>query len=278
VALIDAPSTSTVDRDVVLGVSNLEVVYNDVILALRGVSIEVERGSIVAVLGSNGAGKTTLLRAITGLLGHHGAKAVKGWVELEGRRIDRLEAPDIVRAGVSQVMEGRRIFASLSVDENLRAGAYTRRSRSDVRESYERVMSLFPALAPLRSSTAGYLSGGEQQMLAMGRGLMADPAVLLLDEPSLGLAPMVVNQIADIITEVNQLGTSVVLVEQNATMALRLASRGYVLENGRVVKQGRSEHLLADADIREFYLGVGEEGRRSLRDVKTYRRRKRWSA
>ncbi len=277
-ALIDAPSSSTVDRDVVLGVSNLEVVYNDVILALRGVSIEVERGSIVAVLGSNGAGKTTLLRAITGLLGHHGAKAVKGRVELEGRRIDRLEAPDIVRAGVSQVMEGRRIFASLTVDENLRAGAYTRRSRSDVKESYERVMGLFPALAPLRSSTAGYLSGGEQQMLAMGRGLMASPAVLLLDEPSLGLAPMVVNQIADIITEVNELGTSVVLVEQNATMALRLASRGYVLENGRVVKQGQSEHLLADADIREFYLGVGEEGRRSLRDVKTYRRRKRWSA
>jgi branched-chain amino acid transport system ATP-binding protein len=263
--------------DVVLAVRNLEVVYSDVFLALRGVSIDVERGAIVAVLGSNGAGKTTLLRAITGLLDFHRAEVTKGHVELEGRRIERLEAPDIVRAGVTQVMEGRRIFPSLTVDENLRTGAYTRRSKAEVKDNFDRVMDLFPALVPRRSSTAGYLSGGEQQMVAMGRALMASPTILLLDEPSLGLAPLIVAQIAEIIREVNDQGTSVVLVEQNATMALGLASHGYILENGRVVKEGPSEELLADADIQEFYLGVGEAGRRSFRDVKTYRRRKRWS-
>jgi branched-chain amino acid transport system ATP-binding protein len=263
--------------EAVLAVRNLEVVYNDIVLALRGVSLDVEAGEIVAVLGANGAGKTTLLRSITGLLDMHGAEVTKGRIELEGRSIERREPSDIVRAGVSQVMEGRRVFASLTVDENLRAGAYTRRSKAEVRESYDRVMALFPVLSTRRTSTAGYLSGGEQQMLAMGRALMASPTVLLLDEPSLGLAPLIVAQIAEIIREVNAQGTSVVLVEQNATMALRLARRGYVLENGRVVKEGPSEQLLADADIQEFYLGVGEAGRRSFRDVKTYRRRKRWS-
>jgi len=245
---------------------------------LRGVSLEVARGQIVAVLGSNGAGKTTLLRAITGLLDVHRGAITKGRVELEGERIDNRDPAATVRSGVSQVMEGRRIFASLTVDENLRAGAYTRRSKTEIAASYERVMELFPKLVERRKSTAGYLSGGEQQMVAMGRALMASPKVLLLDEPSLGLAPLIVAQISDIIAEVNRQGTSVVLVEQNATMALSLAHHGYVLENGRVVKDGTGAALLADKDIQEFYLGSGEEGRRSFREIKTYRRKKRWSS
>jgi branched-chain amino acid transport system ATP-binding protein len=270
-----AATTRTGPTD--LAVNNLEVVYGDVIVALRGISLEVPSGSIVAVLGSNGAGKTTLLRAITGLLSVHNGRIVKGSVEAAGRRLDALEPPAIVRAGIAQVMEGRRIFSSLTVDENLRAGAYTRRSRAEVDANYDRVLSLFPVLDSRRASTAGYLSGGEQQMLAMGRALMASPSSLLLDEPSLGLAPMVVAQIAEIIREVNQQGTSVVLVEQNATMALGVASYGYVLENGRVVKDGTATDLLGDSEVQEFYLGAGERGRRSFRDVKTYRRRKRWS-
>jgi len=268
----------TVATDTILSVSNLEVVYNGVALVLRGVSLEVPRGQIVAVLGSNGAGKTTLLRAITGLLDVHRGAITKGRVELEGERIDNRDPAATVRSGVSQVMEGRRIFASLTVDENLRAGAYTRRSKTEIAASYERVMELFPKLVDRRKSTAGYLSGGEQQMLAMGRALMASPKVLLLDEPSLGLAPLIVAQISDIIAEVNRQGTSVVLVEQNATMALSLAHRGYILENGRVVKDGTGPALLADKDIQEFYLGTGEAGRRSFREIKTYRRKKRWSS
>jgi branched-chain amino acid transport system ATP-binding protein len=264
--------------DTILAVNNLEVVYNDVILAVRGISLQVPRGRIVAVLGANGAGKTTVLRAVTGLLDVHRARVTKGSVELEGRRIDREDPAAIVRSGISQVMEGRRVFAALSVDENLRAGAYTRRSKAEVAESYERVMQLFPVLAERRRAIAGYLSGGEQQMVAMGRALMASPKVLLLDEPSLGLAPLIVEQIGSIISEVNRQGTSVVLVEQNAAMALGVAHHGYVVENGRVVKDGPAEALRHDKDIQEFYLGVGEAGRKSFRDVKTYRRRKRWSA
>jgi branched-chain amino acid transport system ATP-binding protein len=261
----------------ILEVGNVDVVYSDVVHVLRGVSLSVPRGAVVAVLGGNGAGKTTLLRAVTGLLDLHRGRITRGTVELDGRSIAGRDAPAIVRAGVAQVMEGRRIFASLTVDENLRSGAYTR-PKAEVQGSFDRVMELFPALVSLRRSTAGYLSGGEQQMLAMGRALMADPRVLLLDEPSLGLAPLIVQQIADIIAEVNRRGTSVVLVEQNATMALSLAHRGYILENGRVVKEGTGAELLADKDIQEFYLGVGEAGRRSFRDVKTYRRKRRWSA
>jgi branched-chain amino acid transport system ATP-binding protein len=261
----------------ILQLRNVEVVYNEVMLVLRGVSLSVPRGSVVAVLGSNGAGKTTMLRSVTGLLDLHRGRITKGSVELDGQSIGGRDAPAIVRRGVAQVMEGRRIFASLTVDENLRAGAYSRRSNTAVQASYDRVLELFPKLAELRRSTAGYLSGGEQQMVAMGRALMADPKVLLLDEPSLGLAPLIVQQIAQIIAEVNRQGTSVVLVEQNATMALSLADHGYILENGRVVKSGTGATLLADKDIQEFYLGVGETGRRSYRDVKTYRRKRRWS-
>lgn len=260
----------------ILTVRNLEVVYNDVVLVLRSVSIDVPRGGIVALLGANGAGKTTLLRAISGLLDLHHGKVTKGSVTFEGRSIERQNAAAIVRGGLAQVMEGRRIFAELSVDENLRTGAVTRRDKAGVKESYERVMELFPVLAPRRRDTAGYLSGGEQQMVAMGRALMANPKLLVLDEPSLGLAPLIVAQIKDIIVDINAQGTSVLLVEQNAQMALSIANHGYVLETGRVVKEGAADALLADRDIQEFYLGVGETGRRSFRDVKTYRRKKSW--
>jgi branched-chain amino acid transport system ATP-binding protein len=261
----------------ILAVRNLEVVYQDVVLVLRGVSLAVPDGEIVALLGANGAGKTTLLRAMTGLLAVHRGRITKGTVELGGERIDGRDPAAIVRRGVAQVMEGRRIFAELTVDENLRAGAYTRRSRAEVRASYERVLDLFPRLGERRRATAGYLSGGEQQMLAIGRALMAGPRLLLLDEPSLGLAPRLVEAIRDTIVELNRQGTSVLLVEQNAAMALGIASHGYVMETGRVVKDGPAAELLADQDIQEFYLGVGESGRRSFRDVKSYRRRKRWS-
>jgi branched-chain amino acid transport system ATP-binding protein len=249
-----------------------------VVLVLRGVSITVPAGKIVALLGANGAGKTTLLRAVTGLLDVHRGRITKGSVQLDGHDITRADPAAIVRAGLSQVMEGRRIFAELTVDENLRTGAFTRRDKAGVAESYQRAMDLFPVLQQRRKHTAGYLSGGEQQMVAIARALMAAPKILLLDEPSLGLAPLIVEQIRDIIVQVNQQGTSVLLVEQNATMALSIADEGYVLEHGRIVKDGPGQALLEDKDIREFYLGIGEAGRRSFRDVKTYRRKKSWSA
>ena len=261
-----------------LSVANLEVVYNDVILVLRGVSIAVPAGQIVTLLGANGAGKTTLLRAITGLLEVHRGRITKGSVTIDGRDSTRADAASIVRSGLSQVMEGRRIFPELTVDENLRTGAYTRRDKSGIQQSYDRAKELFPALQRRRKDTAGYLSGGEQQMVAIGRALMAEPKILLLDEPSLGLAPLIVEQIRDIIVQVNEQGTSVLLVEQNATMALSIAHHGYVLEHGRIVKDGPGQVLLADKDIREFYLGMGEVGRRSFRDVKTYRRKKTWGS
>ena len=261
----------------VLSVRNVEVVYNDVVLVLRGVSLDVPRGSIVALLGANGAGKTTLLRAITGLLGVHRGKLTKGSIRFEGGDITGSDASAVVRGGIAQVMEGRRVFQELTVDENLRAGGFTRRGSKDD-DAFDRVMDLFPVLRERRAQVAGYLSGGEQQMLAIGRALMASPRLLLLDEPSLGLAPKLVEQVREIIAEVNRQGTDVLLVEQNATMALAIADSGYVMETGRVVKQGTAEQLRADDDIREFYLGMGEAGRRSFRDVKSYRRRKRWAA
>lgn len=261
-----------------LSVANLEVVYNDVVLVLRGVSLEVPTGQVVALLGANGAGKTTLLRSITGLLDVHRGKITKGSVELDGRDMTEADAADIVNSGLAQVMEGRRIFAELTVDENLRTGAYTRRDKGAISASHDRVMELFPTLQSRRKSTAGYLSGGEQQMLAMGRALMAEPRLLLLDEPSLGLAPLIVEQLRDIIVQVNGAGTSVLLVEQNATMALSIAHYGYVLEHGRIVKDGPGQELLQDKDVQEFYLGTGEVGRRSFRDVKTYRRKKSWGS
>jgi len=261
-----------------LSIQNLEVVYSDVILVLRGVSLKVPERSIVALLGANGAGKTTLLRAVTGLLPIHRGRITKGQVRFGGEEVNRLEAPEIVRRGVAQVMEGRRVFAELSIDENLRSGGFTCRSRAELARRMERVYGLFPALADRRDQTAGYLSGGEQQMLAVGRALMSEPRLLILDEPSLGLAPKIVEQIGELILSINQAGTAVLLVEQNAAMALRLASYGYILENGKIVKDGTPAVLEQDQDVREFYLGLSETGRRSFREIKTYRRKKRWSA
>jgi len=280
--VIEQQSVPAVDANAVatgaeLTVNNLEVVYNDVMLVVRGVSVTVRPGAVVALLGANGAGKTTLLRAITGLLPVHRGKITKGRVTLDGRDITTDDPASRVRAGLAQVMEGRRIFGELTVDENLRTGAYT--SRATMAQHYERVMDQFPLLERRRRQTAGYLSGGEQQMLAIGRALMSSPSVLVLDEPSLGLAPKVVEQIRDIIVDINSQGTSVLLVEQNATMALSIADHGYVLEHGRVVRDGPGAELVADKDIREFYLGIGEASeRRSFREVKTYRRKKSWGA
>jgi branched-chain amino acid transport system ATP-binding protein len=276
-----------VGRVPVLRVRNLEVVYDDAMLVLRGVSVAVPPREIVALLGANGAGKTTLLRAITGLLDVHGGAVTKGCVLLDDVPIHRMHPPAIVGRGICQVMEGRRLFGELTVEENLRLGAHTLRRGSGARwggqgrlaERLAYVFDLFPLLAQRRRRTAGYLSGGEQQMVAMGRALMADPKYLLLDEPSLGLAPRLVEQIRDLIVNINKAGTAVLLVEQNATMALSIAGHGYVLETGKVVLDKPAGQLLADDDIREFYLGLGatvEAGRRSFRDVKHYKRRKRW--
>jgi branched-chain amino acid transport system ATP-binding protein len=259
-----------------LSIRNLEVVYDDVVLVLRGVSMVVPEGKIVALLGANGAGKTTLLRALTGLLDLHDGEITKGTITLNGDRIDGLQAPAIVSRGIRQVPEGRRIFAELTVEENLRAGA-GRSASSSIKAQFERVYGLFPVLEQRRRSVAGYLSGGEQQMLAIGRGLMSDPTYLLLDEPSLGLAPQLVRQIRDLIVEINRQGTSVLLVEQNARMALAIAEHGYVLENGKVVMDKQAADLQKDEDVKEFYLGLHKEREAgSFREVKHYKRRKRW--
>jgi branched-chain amino acid transport system ATP-binding protein len=276
----------------VLDIANLEVVYNDVILVLRGLSLSVPDGKIVALLGGNGAGKTTTLRAITGLLDIHDGKVTKGSVTFNGQRLVGRNPTEVVKLGIKQVMEGRRVFADLTVDENLVTGGYTNRDRQAVNAARDRVMELFPRLAERRKQTAGYLSGGEQQMLAIGRAMMTDPKLLVLDEPSLGLAPLLVQQIRDIIVDINQRGTSVLLIEQNATMALSIADTGYIMETGKVVMDGPAEKLLKDEDVKEFYLGLhsgDDEGdgdaaggggvvtqRKSFRDVKHYKRRKRW--
>jgi branched-chain amino acid transport system ATP-binding protein len=272
-----ASSNGGAEEAPALQVRNLEVVYSDVILVLRGISVDVADGESVALLGANGAGKTTLLRAISGLLPVHRGEITKGEVRLGGRKITGVDAAKIVRLGLAQVMEGRRTFAELTVAENLRAGAFARRDNDAVEDAYERVFALFPQLEERRSSTAGYLSGGEQQMLAIGRALMAAPRLLVLDEPSLGLAPALVDQIAGTIAEINRQGTSVLLVEQNAAMALSIASRGYVLEAGRIVLDGPAETLRSDRDVQEFYLGIGDGAGRSFRNVKSYKRRKGWS-
>ena len=262
-----------------LEVANLEVVYNDVILVLRGLSIEVPDGKIVALLGANGAGKTTTLRAISGLLGVHEGDITKGSITWRGEKIDGRNPADIVRAGITQVMEGRRVFAELTIDENLQTGAFTNADKASVDAAYERTMELFPVLKERRHQTAGYLSGGEQQMLAIGRALMANPKLLILDEPSLGLAPLLVEQIRDIVVDINKSGVSVLLIEQNAAMALSIADYGYIMENGKIVLDGEAAKLRADEDVQEFYLGLhtDESGeRKSFRDVKHYKRRKRW--
>jgi branched-chain amino acid transport system ATP-binding protein len=260
-----------------LTVENLEVVYNDVVLVLRGISLEVGSDQIVALLGANGAGKTTTLRAITGLLEVHEGDITKGEITFDGNNVTHVDPSKRVVLGISQVMEGRRIFAELDVEENLRAGAYVNRNNKAVKEAHDRVMTLFPRLNERRTATAGYLSGGEQQMLAIGRALMQDPKLLILDEPSLGLAPLLVQEVRDIIVEINKQGTAVLLIEQNASMALSIAHRGYIMETGKMVMDGDPQKLLKDEDVKEFYLGLGAAGeKRSFRDVKHYKRRKRW--
>ena len=261
-----------------LELNNIEVVYNDVILVLKGLSLHLSEGKIVALLGTNGAGKTTTLKAISGLLKTEDGEVTDGSIELRGQPIHRLDAEDIVRQGIFQVMEGRRVFEHLDVEENLLAGAYTRKDRGGLRSDIERIYDYFPPLRQRSRQEAGYLSGGEQQMLAIGRALMAAPQVMLLDEPSLGLAPLLVQEIFEIIQRINrEEGTTILLVEQNAALALGIADYGYIMEGGRVVLEGEPEVLAANEDVKEFYLGLTEVGsRKSYRDVKHYKRRKRW--
>ncbi len=261
-----------------LVLNNIEVIYNQVILVLKGVSLEVPDGDIRALLGANGAGKTTTLKAISGLLKEEDGEVTDGSIEFNGERIDKKSAEEIVKLGIFQVMEGRRVFEHLTVEENLRAGAYTRKDKKNVKSDMEMVYSYFPRLRDLRNRVAGYLSGGEQQMLAIGRALMARPKLMLLDEPSLGLAPLLVKEIFEIIQKINkEEGVGILIVEQNAMAALNIASYGYIMENGRIVMDGPAEKLKENPDVKEFYLGLTEVGKKkSFREVKHYKRRKRW--
>jgi len=260
----------------VLEVKNLEVVYQDVILVLRGVSLQIPKGKIVSLLGSNGSGKTTVIRSITGLLDVQNGDITKGNVIVDGEDITNFKPSKIVEKGIAQVLEGRRIFSELTVVENLRLGGHT--NSKEINKNIEKIFELFPILKKRSRGEAGYLSGGEQQMLAIGRALMSEPTYLLLDEPSLGLAPKLVDQIAELITEINSQGVTVLLVEQNANMALNISHHGYIMETGNIVMDNSSKKLLDDQDVREFYLGLNAEGtkRKSFKDVKHYKRKKRW--
>lgn len=263
--------------DNVLEVANIEVIYNHVILVLKGVSLAVPEGSIVALLGANGAGKSTTLKAISNLLVSERGQVTKGRIHYRGERVDGLTPNDLVRRGVIQVMEGRHCFGHLTVEENLLTGAFIHGGKRQVADDLEKVYHYFPRLKVRRSSQAGYTSGGEQQMTAIGRALMSRPSTILLDEPSMGLAPQLVEEIFEIVRNLNeQEKVSILLAEQNTNVALRYAHYGYILENGRVVLDGDAAALRENEDVKEFYLGVGGEGRRSFRDVKHYRRRKRW--
>ena len=273
-------AAETASTQTLLTVNNIEVIYDHVILVLKGVSLEVPEGRIVTLLGANGAGKTTTLKAISNLLRVERGEVTKGSIEYRGQRVDRLNAAALVRQGVIQVMEGRHPFGHLTCEENLLTGAYTRQDgRAALQRDMDMVYSYFPRLAERRHAMAGYVSGGEQQMMVIGRALMARPKLILLDEPSMGLAPQLVAEIFDIVARLNrEEGVSFLLAEQNATVALRVADYGYVLENGRVVLDGDAETLRSNEDVKEFYLGLSTAGRRSYRDVKHYRRRKRWLA
>jgi branched-chain amino acid transport system ATP-binding protein len=263
-----------------LDVNGIEVIYNHVILVLKGVSLAVPEGGIVALLGANGAGKTTTLKAISNLLRAERGEVTKGAIHFRGERVDRLNPADLVKRGVVQVMEGRHCFGHLTVEENLLTGAYTRSAgRAEVRADLERVYQFFPRLKQRRDSMAGYTSGGEQQMTAIGRALMARPRMILLDEPSMGLAPQIVEEIFEIVRNLNtQQQVSFLLAEQNTMVALRFADFGYILENGRVVMEGSAASLAENEDVKEFYLGISSGGRKSFRETKNYRRRKRWLA
>lgn len=261
-----------------LQLNNIEVMYHQVVLVLKGVSLRVPPHGVIALLGANGAGKSTTLKAISGLLKHENGQVTDGSIEFQNQRIDKKSGEEAARLGIIQVIEGRRVFEHLSVEENLRVGAHLHGMRHDVKRGLERVYAYFPRLAEIRTRTAGFCSGGEQQMMVIGRALMAHPKLLLLDEPSLGLAPLMIREIFEIITRLNrEEGLPILLVEQNAKLALRVASYAYVLENGRVVMDGQAEVLKENADIKEFYLGLTDVGtRKSFREVKHYKRRKRW--
>ena len=271
------PSAAT---DMILDVNNIEVIYDHVILVLKGVSLQVPRGGIVALLGANGAGKTTTLKAISNLLHAERGEVTKGSISFNDAKVHNLSPNELVRRGCIQVMEGRHCFEHLSIEENLLTGAFTRKDgAAAVRADLDMVYNYFPRLAERKSSQAGYTSGGEQQMCAIGRALMSKPSMILLDEPSMGLAPQLVEEIFEIVRQLNQdTGVSFLLAEQNTNIALRYATYGYILESGRVVLDGSGEELRNNADVREFYLGVGGEGRRNFKNVKHYKRRKRWLA
>ena len=263
-----------------LSVNGIEVIYNHVILVLKGVSLSVAEGGIVAILGANGAGKTTTLRAVSNLLRSERGDVTKGSIEYRGEKVHQLSPSDLVKRGVIQVMEGRHCFAHLTVEENLLTGAYTRSvSRAEIDADLDKVYGYFPRLKTRRHAQSGYTSGGEQQMTAVGRALMSRPKMILLDEPSMGLAPQIVEEIFEIVRNLNQKEkVSFLLAEQNTTVALRYADFGYILENGRVVMEGAAKGLAENEDVKEFYLGISKAGRKSFRDVKHYRRRKRWLA
>ena len=268
------------DRPPVLLVNNIEVIYDHVILVLKGVSLDVPQGGIVALLGANGAGKTTTLKAISNLLRAERGDVTKGSIEFDGERVDRMTPNDLVRRGVIQVMEGRHIFEHLTVEENLLTGAYTRRDgRAEIQKDLDMVYGYFPRLKERRRAQAGYTSGGEQQMCALGRALMSRPRMILLDEPSMGLAPQLVESIFETVKRLNEEeGVSFLLAEQNTNMALKYAKYGYILENGRVVLDGEASALGQNEDVKEFYLGLSTSGRKSYRETKHYKRRKRWLA
>src|SRR3954465_4610174 len=269
------PSPGIVPAPPLLAVRNIEVVYDDVILVLRGLSLDVPKGAIVALLGANGAGKSTTLKAISGLLKTQDGEGTRGEIGFDGTRIDGIDPDKIVRRGIFQVMEGRRIVSDMTCLENLRLGAFTRRD-NQVAQDIEMVYQYFPRLKE-RTGLAGYLSGGEQQMLAIGRALMARPKLILMDEPSMGLSPLLAKEVFAIIRQINRdLGVTILLVEQNARMALQAASYGYIMESGKVVLDGTAEELVSNEDVKEFYLGGGGEERRSFKNLKSYKRRKRW--
>ena len=274
---MSAVPTPAAETQPYLAVSNVEVIYDHVILVLKGVSLKVEEGQIVALLGANGAGKSTTLKAISTLLRAERGEVTKGSITFRGERTDKLNASEMVQRGVCQVMEGRHCFQHLTVEENLLTGAYTRGALAGVNEDLEKVYSYFPRLKERRGAQSGYTSGGEQQMTAIGRALMARPKMILLDEPSMGLAPQLVEEIFQIVTELNKKeSVSFLLAEQNTNIALKYANYGYILENGRVVMDGEGRSLAENEDVKEFYLGFSTGERKSFRDVKSYRRRKRW--
>ena len=274
------PAAATAAAVPYLSVNNIEVIYDHVILVLKGVSLQVPQGKIVALLGANGAGKSTTMKAISTLLRGERGDVTKGSVEFKGQRVDQLTPNELVKRGLSQVMEGRHCFGHLTIEENLLTGAYTRSlSRAQLKEQLEMVYHYFPRLKQRRMSQAGYTSGGEQQMCAIGRSLMAKPSMILLDEPSMGLAPQIVEEIFEIVKDLNSKeNVSFLVAEQNTMVALRYADFGYILENGRVVMEGQAQDLASNEDVKEFYLGVSGAGRKSFRDMKFYRRRKRWLA